>query len=93
MKKFSLLKESKTEEVKSSEINQILSTLSIHTNVDLTDKDVQIVGLDSVKEQLYSHVANVKQQTIRQTVQQIEESLKSGQNWNIIIERLVNEKE
>jgi len=90
MKKFTLLKESVNVEIEKTEIQKILSNLAVHSNIDLTDKEVEIIGLDDAEVSLQEHVDAVKNAAIRQTVYLIEESLKNGQPWNLVVEKILN---
>lgn len=91
MKTFTLLKESVAPvEVKKTEIQNILSQLSVQANVDLTDKEVEIVGLDEAEISLQEHLNSEKEKTVRETIVKIEEALKAGHNWNLIVEQILN---
>lgn len=88
MRKFSTLNESVVVEVEKNKIQTILSNLSIQSDTDLTTHDVKIIGLSEVETQLNQHIDEVKRDVVFQTIQYIEESLKTGQSWNLIIEKI-----
>lgn len=94
MKTFTLLKESVAPvEVKKTEVQNILSQLSVQANVDLTDKEVEIVGLDEAEISLQEHLKAEKEKSVKETIVKIEEALKAGQSWNLIVEKILNENE
>ena len=95
MKTFSTFKELAKQEkvVVKSEIQNILSQLSVQAETDLTDKHVEIVGLDEAEIALQEHFENVKKQTRRETIQMLETALQRGDSWNLIVEKILNNDE
>lgn len=91
MKSFSDLKNIKLEnKISKNAIQEILSELSVQSNVELNDNSVEIIGIDEVEISLQEHIEEVKRQTVKETISIIEESLKNGQHFSLIVEKLLS---
>jgi len=92
MKTFSTFKaESKiAKPIVKTDVQSILSNLTVHVDAELNDKVVEIVGLDDAEFALNEHIEKVKHDVRKETIFFLEESLKNGDSWNLIVEKILN---
>ena len=92
MKTFSMFKEESkiAKPVVKTDVQSILSNLTVHVGAELNDKVVEIVGLDEAEDALNEHIEKVKHDVRKETIFFLEESLKNGDTWNMVVEKILN---
>jgi hypothetical protein len=90
MKTFSDFKTAKPAEVQKTKIQEILSELSVMSNADLTDKKVEIAGLEEVEAALVEHIEAERAAARKQVADILSDALQHGKPLMYVMESIVN---
>ena len=92
MKTFTNFLQTPKPETNVSAISQILNdNLSIHAEADLTDKNVNIVGVLDAEAELDNHIEQLKEGWKKEFINKIQESLSKGEPLQMVLEKISNE--
>lgn len=92
MKTFTNFLQTPKAEIKTSAIGQILNeNLSIHADADLTDKNVNIIGVLETEAELDNYIEQLKEGWKKELINKIQESLSKGEPLQIVLEKISND--